>query len=152
MWGRRSAAKSTYNKDTDPLFLVTEKMIVHSHKDVVERSNLLVGPKIMHDPDRGYGLFADRDYRKGETVTLYSGVEREKEFRGDYAAYHPPSGKTIDGHHGFWSNHKGRWINEFDAQRTVVNVKLGFEVRALRFIRAGEQLFADYGDDYQRAY
>jgi len=118
---------------------------------VVRMANALPGPRIERDPERGYGLRADRNYVAGELVTEYGGVVGDNRVEGDYAAQ-ADAYTTIDGHHGFRLAQKGRWINESDAQRTSVNVKLGRRVVALRNIAEEEWLFADYGEQYVRDY
>lgn len=70
---------------------------------------------------------------------------------GDYVAK-ASSDLHIDGRVGFSLTAKGRWINESDRKRKIVNVELGRVVRATRNIKAGEWLFADYGEEYERDY
>lgn len=99
-----------------------------------------------------YGLRADRDYRVGERVTTYNGHKSVKraDQRGDYVA---ESGDiVIDSLFDFLPTEKGRWINESDRERSLVNVNLARTVRATQKISAGEWIFADYGDAYQRLY
>ena len=129
-------------------------LLEHIHNSieaVVVCVNSVPGPIVCWDDDRRcYGLKADRAYKCGEKITTYGGYISVKEIQGDYVA---KSGEVyIDGKHDFFPSQKGRWINESDRDRTVVNVKLGRDVRATCDIEAGEWLFADYGDEYVRNY
>jgi hypothetical protein len=73
-----------------------------------------------------------------------------KELRGDYVA---KSGELyIDGQYDFKLSQKGRWINESDRDRTIVNVVLGRTVRAACDIEEGQWLFADSGPEFVRDY
>lgn len=58
----------------------------------------------------------------------------------------------MDGRVGFKLSDKGRWTNESDRRRKIVNISLGREMKATRDIEAGEWLFTDYGDEYERNY
>lgn len=120
---------------------------------LVARCNEAPGPIVAWDEERHcYGLRADKDYRVGERVTTYNGHKSVKrgDQRGDYVA---ESGDIIiDGLFDFLPEEKGRWINESDRQRSVVNVNLARTVRATQRIFKGEWLFADYGIAYQRLY
>lgn len=135
-------------KESEQL-VVTTAMLV----DVIilaEAANDLEGPVVAYDHQRGWGLKAEKKYLKGDLVTTYGGVISAKPIEGDYVA--KANEVFINGHHGFRLKEKGRWINESDRDRTNVNVSLGRNVRAIREIKQGEWIFADYGPDYQRSY
>ena len=120
--------------------------------DLVDRCNQTYGPLIEWDDVRGcYGLKADRSYKQGELVTTYSGAKYSHEIYGDYVTK-AASDIHIDGRVGFKLSEKGRWINESDRDRRIINVSLGRSIRATRDIEAGEWLFTDYGPDYIRNY
>ena len=129
--------------------IVTEDML-HTIDRIVEAANEIGGPQINLDHVRGWGLRAEKKYLKGELVTTYGGITHLKEIQGDYVA--KANEVFIDGRQGFKLKEKGRWINESDRDRTDVNVSLGRNVRAIREIKEGEWIFADYGPDYQRDY
>jgi len=123
---------------------------------LVAACNRLGGaPLVLWDPKRGgYGLFAERDYAVGEKVTEYGGIPYPASTNrtGDYVAL---MGKDtlVDGRYGFrLGQEQGRWINESDAQRSIVNVELGRVVRVIRPVAEGEQFFGDYGPDYDRSH
>lgn len=133
-------------------FVVTEKHLQgESLLEMIRLCNLMSGPEVKWDVERKcYGLKAKRCYRKGEAITEYGGVKTVKPLDGDYVA--KSAEVYIDGRLGFKISQKGRWINESDRDRRVVNVKIGRVVRATRDIADGEWLFADYGPQYQRTY
>lgn len=139
-------------------YVVTEEDIYCNLDAVVQLSNLLPGPLVLRDSDRGggYGLAARQTYKKDELITRYGGVvvrDPRGLIRGDYVAACGKSDIIIDGHWGFTLAEKGRWINESDAQRSIVNVKISrLGVYATRAIAQDEWLFADYGDEYERVY
>lgn len=128
-----------------------ERLVALSNAVSASRRN----PLVKWDNDRnGYGLFATRDYAAGEKVTEYYGARMPVRdgTRGDYMAL---LGKDvmINGLYGFkLGKEQGRWINESDSSRTIVNVELGRIVRTTQAVSRGEQFFADYGDEYDRDY
>lgn len=122
---------------------------------IIELSNSLGGPQIKKDKIRGWGLYADRDYKKGENVTKYGGVKAPRDAAGDYTAVSGKGSylKFINGEYGFnIYSERGRWINEYDNQRGKVNVILGENIRTTTDVKKGDQFFADYGNEYVRAY
>lgn len=136
-------------------YVVTEKDIQLGLANVILLVNTIEGPQVRFDPVRRcYGLFADQDYEgSSRFVTEYGGSKSHREVDGDYSAKIGKAGSFfIDGAFGFKIKEKGRWINEFDAQRKFVNVELGRNVRTTVGIQAGEQFFADYGNEYIRNY
>jgi len=130
-------------------YTVTSQDIVN--KWVIDEANSIGGPQIKRDEVRGFGLFAEKDYQPNEKITEYGGVLHNREVQGDYVAF-VGDGVHIDGRIGFRLDEKGRWINESDSDRSVVNVKLGRDIRALYEIKKGDQIFADYGEEYIRNY
>ena len=101
---------------------------------VILLSNELGGPQVLYDSERQcFGLFADRDYRAGELVTTYGGKEWNLECSGDYVAS-VNERRHIDGLHDFELQQKARWINEFNSERSIVNVKLGLSIRTLMYL------------------
>lgn len=139
---RKKLGKLVFTKATIELFKF-EYMLVAVNRQP--------GPEVAWDDDRQcYGLRARQPYRKGEAITEYGGRKSLKELRGDYVA---KTGELyIDGQYDFTVSQKGRWINESDRDRAVVNVRLGRTVRAACDIAEGEWLFADYGPEYERDY
>lgn len=131
-------------------YVVTEEDVLTRLPQVIEMCNDVDGPKVFFDPVRGWGLFADRDYRAGEKVTSYGGYVAMHEVRGDYVAH--CNEVHVNGYHGFEIFEKGRFINEKDAERSVVNVQLGRTIRTVKAVSKGEQFFADYGNEYNRSY
>lgn len=115
---------------------------------VVALANLVPGPVVCRTEMRGYGLFADRDYAAGEVLTTYEG-HKTTSVRGDYLAY-CGDGVSIDGSSGFSLQAKGRWLNEWGRDRSVVHATLGRTIRAAVPIVAGQEIFVDYGVDYDR--
>ncbi len=137
-------------------FSVTKPDITARLHKIIELSNALGGPQIKYDPKRGYGLFADKIYEKGCRVTKYGGILIRKKRgdpdpEGDYMGKRG-DGAFINGEYGFLLLEKGRWINEKNASRSKVNVKLGTAITTTIRIEKGEQFFADYGDEYIRDY
>jgi hypothetical protein len=101
---------------------------------------------------RGHGLFADRDYHPGEVITTYGGrLVYGQHVQGDYVAY-CGNNTNSDGSDGFQLSEKGRWINESDRDRTIVNATLGRTIRAQHHVKQGQEIFVDYGEQYQRSY
>jgi len=122
-------------------------------EQLVEAVNLFSGPKVKRDPIRGWGLFADRDYKRGELITLFGGniIYSAAEVQGDYVAR--CSEFYIDGFYGFrLGTEKGRWINEFNSEVTFINCSLGREIRAVVDVEEGDQFFCNYGKHYVRKY
>lgn len=135
-------------------FRVTRQIMLLQEDRLVKLIALLGnGPIVQWDPDRCcWGLFADRDYAKGEKVTEYGGEKSLNEVNGPYVA---KVGRDIyiDGYSGFLLGvERGRWINEYDAKREFVNVELARVIHTTRPVAKGEQFFGDYGPDYERHY
>lgn len=107
-------------------------------------------------PGAGKGLFARRDYKKGEFVTEYGGylVEKSKveESNSDYLfrdhwGYTWDSEKVKD-----QLREKGRWINDDFKDGNVfwVSREKGRppKIYTRRKIKKGEEFFINYGDEY----
>eukprot|EP01127_Copromyxa_protea_P015623 TRINITY_DN451_c0_g1_i14.p1 TRINITY_DN451_c0_g1~~TRINITY_DN451_c0_g1_i14.p1 ORF type:complete len:190 (-),score=14.16 TRINITY_DN451_c0_g1_i14:1795-2364(-) len=122
-------------------------------------------------PRAGNGLFADRDYKWGETITYYNGkiyTDRSKVPAScAYVLYR--GGFFIDGRVKFGSRGKGRYINgTLKGQRPNVyfgSLDIGFEVpikvitrseatkrgiskKRTIGLRKGEELVISYGTGY----
>jgi hypothetical protein len=88
---------------------------------------------------------------KGEKVTEYGGTVSTYEVAGPYVAL--MGDIHVDGFCGFRLGvQRGRWINEYNRERSYVNTELGRIVRTTRSVLKGEQFFADYGNEYERHY
>lgn len=76
--------------------------------------NTVAGPVIKKSTikDIGFGLFADKDYKKNEKITVYGGKLEYKKIDGEYVfmlCADPPV--YINGETDFHPSEKGRWIN-----------------------------------------
>lgn len=143
-------------------YKVTKQDLDNLYK-IVFLANMMGGPLVLRDPKRGgYGLFADKDYAPLEGITYYGGEEeKDGSFQGDYAIYNPTQNITINGEYGFMLHQKGRWINEFAKDEKLrtehqnVTTKIyDYENQivfgAKKEILRGEQIFWDYGEQYDR--
>lgn len=117
---------------------------------LIDEINFMKGPYVVPDGHRGYGLRADKDYKKGEVITRYGGLSPVF-WSGDYVA-RLDEHQSIDGLTHFKLSEKGRWLNEYNTKRSFVNVTLGRECRAACDIKQGDMLYTDYGSDYVRNY
>jgi hypothetical protein len=120
------------------------------------------GLEVRETPGRGYGLFALRNFQKGETVTQYGGVyygqcadlERRDEDFGDYVLAVPKRNCVFDPGRLFYARHAGRWINEPPyGQMWRVNLRgdprgKHYHFVATQTIGAGDEFFINYGPDY----
>ena len=141
---------------------------------IVKLCNQTPGPIIKKStiPNIGFGLFADKDYKKKENITVYGGKLYYHVVDGPYIfrlQENPPI--YVDGKDGFDFSEKGRYANhgyesdyllnqQFENIAPVhmtanteyyVTKKNGFPIcylRALRSIKKGEELFVDYGPLY----
>jgi hypothetical protein len=133
--------------------IVTRDLILLQEDRLVKIINALGdGPLVRWDPERGgWGLFAEKKYEEGEKVTEYGGTISTYEVAGPYVAL--MGDIHVDGFCGFRLGiQRGRWINEYDRERSHVNTELGRIVRTTRTVEKGEQFFADYGNEYERHY
>jgi len=115
---------------------------------LVSRVNMIPGPIVKYDPKRGYGLFAEKDYKPQEVVTTYGGKHYyDNKGNGPYFAFFERGNIHIDGYKQFKLSEKGRWINQFDEQNKK-NVQLAVQIRTIKSVKKGEQFFAYYGKNY----
>ena len=135
---------------------------------VISVSNASNGPYIIRDGVRGFGLFADRTYEPLEGIVEYGGVwETESGTEGDYVIeVREENGVTctVNGYYHFKLGlERGRWINEYSSDKEErekhCNVIASYDSEnkvitfgAKKRIERGEQLFWDYGDNYNRKY
>ena len=134
--------------------------------------NMVDGPIISKSTikDVGFGLFADKNYKKKDVITIYGGKLHYNVVDGEYVfrlQEDPPI--YVDGEVDFHPTEKGRWINHGYDETNISNdenmapiyklantefhisQKNGFPIcyiRALRNIKKGEELFVDYGPLY----
>jgi endogenous inhibitor of DNA gyrase (YacG/DUF329 family) len=126
--------------------------------DVIAAANALGGPQIQFVSDEmGYGLFADKEYRKGSIVTTYDGARSRNRVDGSYVLAFPRQKVYIDAEKRFPLEAKGRWINDTDTETENVYMQLDTtkspivaNMRALTKIAKGEQILWNYGPDYER--
>ncbi len=112
------------------------------------------GPQVRFIDDFvGCGLFATRNYKKGEFVCFYGGEKKKGNVDGDYCLYDQVSRATHDA-----VDEKvelGRFINEgrhdnVDAKRVERGKRIAFY--ATEDIRSGEQFLWYYGPQYRRTW
>ena len=124
------------------------------HNDVVVEAflvNLARGPIVQMTTDgRGYGLFADKQYKKGEKITVYGGEEVPEDQEGDYVLFNNRRDVTIDAKFRFFGKEKGRWIN--DAKKSNVEINASLDVFATKKIQEGQEILWWYGPDYERTW
>lgn len=118
-------------------------------------------PRVKPSPIHGMGLFAERDYDKGDFITRYGGLKlgpKETQF---------PSAYRLKDDFGYvWDaqfvtkplEEKGRWINdilgheeEYDYNCEFVTHTVkghGCWVRATEDVKEGEEFFIPYGPKY----
>lgn len=119
--------------------------------EIIDLANKLGGPIIKYiNREMGYGLFAERNYEKGEFVTYYGGVENDKYHEGDYVVFF--HGKTIDSEFKFQLSEKGRWINH--NSNRIINVELKYKNGKLFFettenVQRGDEFIWFYGKQYK---
>jgi hypothetical protein len=107
---------------------------------------------------RGYGLFADRDYKTGETVTFYGGELVSANADGDYVVrlHDDDVSDQLDAEWRFEAQDKGRWINDTDKQHENVRLERTkripnkLRVIAIKPVKRGEEFLWWYGKDYHR--
>lgn len=128
--------------------------------DAVAVANVALAPdglQVRETPGRGYGLFTTRPFAKGKEVTGYGGVYYKpcKKWRGDYVLSVPARQCAWDTQRYFYAHDGGRWINEPPfGQMWRVNLEGRYTGKryyfvAARDLEAGEELFLNYGDDYE---
>lgn len=97
------------------------KFFNKKNKELAKLGNTHIGPKIKKSTikDIGFGLFADRNYKKNEKITTYGGKLEYRKIDGEYAfmlCADPPL--YIDGETDFHPSEKGRWINHGNKSNT----------------------------------
>ena len=92
----------------------------------------------------GFGVFAEKPFRKNEFITVYLGK------KVDYTYMHGnvvglPSGYEFKGiHEEYWLGHR---INHGSGRKANVRIKSNLIIIALRDIEIGEELLVDYNRD-----
>lgn len=129
---------------------------------VVKLVNQIPGPQVRGVSRKiGYGLFADRDYPKGVTVTYYGG-RSVRTIRKNHNAYTIDVGDSndrfLDATITFDWKDKGRWVNAAESP-AAANVMFDRTTRENGFsdvaivttkpVTAGEQFWCDYGKHYE---
>jgi hypothetical protein len=132
-------------------------------ESVIRRiNNLPSGPKVVFiNPIIGYGLVAERDYKVGEFVTFYGGVETNDE-DGDYVVI-VDEDYAVDSEFVFDIRDRGRWVNEkFENGEFYENVSLRYGKHdekwkenevffyTIKPVKEGEEFYWWYGEEYQR--
>ncbi len=90
----------------------------------------------------GFGVFAEKPFRKNEFITVYLGK------KVDYTYMHGnvvglPSGYEFKGiHEEYWLGHR---INHGSGRKANVRIKSNLIIIALRDIKIGEELLVDPG-------
>ena len=140
---------------------------------LAELGNSVGGPQIKKTTIKGlegYGLFAERNYKKGEIITIYGGKLHYKMIQGDYVfRLCEKTPLYVDGEYDFHPTEKGRWLNHgtenkkdvlggaLDHSKPSANTEFDLSkkngvpicyIRALRNIFKGEEFFVDYGPLY----
>jgi hypothetical protein len=103
----------------------------HNHMDPVNilhalKGNRVDGPKIRRStiPNIGFGLFADKSYKKNDLITVYGGSLHFKSVEGEYVfslQESPPI--CVDGKDNFHAKEKGRWCNHGYSQPDIPLVR-----------------------------
>lgn len=120
----------------------------------VQRANAQGGPQVRSAGEAGLGLFAERDYRRGEHVTRYGGVRTERR-EGDYVI--ETKRGNVDAEERWLSGAKGRFVNDAPARRENLVMRLVGDRKhwdlafvTKRRVREGEEFLWYYGRDYDR--
>ena len=149
------------------------KFIDKHNCKLAKLGNLEGGPQIRMSMIKGvgFGLFADKNYKKKDIITSYGGRLYYKKVQGDYAFKLSDDPIIyIDGECDFHPSEKGRWLNHgyeeqpskllcgaLDPSKPKANTEfyIGKKknmpicyIRALRNILKGEELYVDYGPLY----
>jgi hypothetical protein len=115
----------------------------------------------MQSPGKGYGLFAEKEYRGslddvGEYVTTYGGTPLGGYMQGPYIL-EIRFDYSIDGHHGFALSEKGRWMNNdsqnfnvYWARDRVYVYTPESEYLHAPVIEKGAEILVNYGDEYEK--
>jgi uncharacterized protein len=115
-------------------------------------------------PASGQGLWADRDFRRGDVIVKYDGDRvtwkecvRRNENQEGYGGYYLyiNSRKCIDAQHTLWA--RGRYANDAAGLNRVNGLRNNAKyevvkgeafIVATRNINAGEEIFVSYGKSY----
>ena len=145
------------NKEKVQKGMLSDKRI---RKRLITKANQ-TGPKVKSSGIEyaKYGLFAERNYKKGEYITLYGGARLE-EPRGGIptsfsvpASMHPSERGVIDGEYGFnMKTEKGRWVNNPVDPRwenvSFVYFNDQIIVAAKRDIKRYSEFFFNYDENF----
>ena len=105
----------------------------------------------------GFGIFANRDFQKGEYIGPYLGEIKENGRNTLNSSYsmNRPDGKILDANGGFWNKwYFGmHWMNDARESKehcfkNNVDVDAHLRFYAKRDIKKGEELFVSYGKAY----
>jgi SET domain-containing protein len=151
---------------------LNDKFTNNKNRELAELGNSVGGPQIKMSNIKGvgYGLFADKNYKKKDLVTSYGGSLHYKKIHGDYAFRLSEDPLIyVDGECDFHPSEKGRWLNHgsedqkdllggaIDPRKPKANTEfyIGNKnrmpicyIRALTNILKGEELYVDYGPLY----
>jgi hypothetical protein len=142
------------------------------NSELARLGNMERGPIIAKStiPGIGFGLFAEKNYKQYDLITIYGGKLYYESIDGEYVfrlRENPPL--YVNGEVDFHPSEKGRWINHGYEQKNItanetmaptyklantefhLSTKKGFpicHIRALKNIKKGEELFVDYGPLY----
>ena len=115
-------------------------------------------------PSAGHGLWAKKNFKRGEVVVKYDGeiitwkeCERRNEAQEGYGGYYMyiNKKKCIDAQHTIWAH--GRYANDAAGLCRVEGIRNNakYEISkgevfivATRTIKAGEEIFVSYGKGY----
>jgi hypothetical protein len=115
------------------------------------------------DDNRGYGLFATRSFKPGETVAVYGLIANSKRWDELDASFEhlatdsPLRGyvvtvnkdKGLDAGLFFLPQHAGRYVNESAlGQNWMANVSGKTEFKAKKHIFPGDEIITHYGEQY----
>lgn len=127
-------------------------------KELIDMANSYRGPIVAKSliKEAGYGLFADKDYPKDVTITIYGGKLMDHETDGDYVLElekDPPV--FIDGASHFHPSEKGRWINHQPKDKcnveyhihTLKGIPICY-VETIKPVKKGEEFHVNYGPFY----
>ena len=112
-------------------------------------------------PSSGHGLWAEKDFKRGEIIVKYDGeaitwkeCERRNQAQEGYGCYYLyiNKRKCIDAQHTLWA--KGRYANDAAGFSRVEGLRNNARyeiikgeafIKASRNIKAGEEIFVSYG-------
>lgn len=149
------------------IFMSKKKGVVFQTKDFIVKKSLL--------PGAGLGLFANRDFKKGESLGPYKGklltmkecymekylphwshmLDIEHLGKGNYVAIHPPKNMLLR-----YINHAPTQVNGKKIKgKKSINVAFSeiseppyIEIVAIKNIEKGDEFFLYYGPGFSRSY